>query len=115
MLPLPTNLPPFEHHMPRSSRSPGQAPGRPALTPEQARKRNRETPSPSGNTPPPKKSFDQQLDLANLVSSPTITPTKSGQGLLAAAAVRDSGIVISVTGTPPRPETKVKRKNKEGE
>ena len=34
------------------------------------------------------------------VSSPTITPTKSGRGLLAVAAVRDSGIVFSVISTP---------------
>jgi hypothetical protein len=111
---LPADLPPFEHHMQRSSMSPGEAPGRPALTPEQTRKRNREVPSPSGNTPPLKKTFEQQLDSANLVSSPTITPTKSGQGLLAAAALRDSGVVMSVTSTPPRPETKV-LKNKGGE
>ena len=50
-LSLPANLPPFEHHLPRSARSPGEALGRPALTPEKARKRDRQTPSPSGTTP----------------------------------------------------------------
>ena len=100
-LPRPANLPAFEHHMPGSTRSPGEAPGRPALTPEQVRKRYRETPSPSGTTPPTKKTFDKQLRAANLVSSPTISPTSSGCGLL--TAVRDSGTVFSVSGTPPPP------------
>ena len=54
-LPLPENLPQFEHHMLHSTRLPGEALGHPAFTPEQARKRYREGPLPSGNTPTPRR------------------------------------------------------------
>ena len=96
-LPLPADLPGFEHHvaMPHGARSPGAAPGRPALSPEQQGrgKRTREGASPSGTTPDSKR-----LEEANLVGSPTITPVKPGEGLLAAATIRDTGSISSVTG-----------------
>ena len=112
-LPLPADLPPVEHHLhlPRGVRSPGEAPGRPARTPE-ARKRDREAVSPSGDTPPPKKSLGEELADAELVGSPTITPVKAGEGLLASAAVR--GRVTSVSSsTPIRPVTRSNKKNTE--
>ena len=99
-VPLPADLPPFQHHihLPRGARSPGEAPGRPAMTPEQQeRKRDREGASPTGSTPVSKKTFEQRLEEAGLVGSPTITPTKPGEGLLAAPARPDLGNITSVT------------------
>ena len=111
-LPLPADLPPVEHHvhLPRGARSPGEAPGRAALTPEQHRKRDRESASPSGDTPPPKKSLEEELADAALVGSPTITPPRPGQGLLAPAPAR--GRVTSISSTTPlRPHTRSSSKN----
>ena len=107
-LPLPAGLPAFEHqtHLPRSPRSPGEAPGRPTLTPEQQdKKRSRESTSPSGTTPVSKKTFDQRLEAAALVSSPTISPLRAGQGLLSPGAIRDVGSVTSITTTPASSKT----------
>ena len=111
-LPLPADLPAFEHHvaLPRGDRSPGEAPGRPALTPEQQpRKRDREGASPSGNTPSPKR-----LEGAVLVGDATITPVKAGEGLLAAAAgVMDTtGHVYSITETPAKSTKPITRSKK---
>ena len=107
-LPLPADLPAFGHkvYQARDTRSPGEAPGRPALTPEQSdKKRGRESTSPSGTTPVSKKNFDQRLEDASLVSSPTISPLRAGQGLLSSNVVRDTGSVISVTTTPASSKT----------
>ena len=60
---------------PLGARSPGEAPGRPALTPEQRRKRARDSISPSGASPLPKRLLDLQG-----------SPAKSGEGLQVAAA-----------------------------
>ena len=103
-LPLPSHLPAFEHHIhgPRGARSPGQAPGRPALTPEQQdrRKRGREGGSPSGNTPSPKRQGEVVL-----VSEATITPVKPGEGLLAAVITPDIGSFDSITSVTPATPT----------
>ena len=107
-LPLPADLPGFEHHvaLPRGDRSPGAAPGRPALTPEQqARsKRTREEggspSSPSSTTPRSKR-----LETADLVGSPTISPVKAGEGLLAAAASTDIGSFDSFDSITPAAAT----------
>ena len=71
-LPLPADLPAFERHvhLPRGPRSPGEAPGRPALTPEQYRKRVREGGSPSGTSPLAKRLEEASHNLAT-------TPVKS--------------------------------------
>ena len=110
-LPLPDDLPGFKHHvvLPHGDRSPGAAPGRPALTPDQqARgKRTREDgspSSPSGTSPRTKR-----LVAANLVGSLTISPVKLGEGLLAAAAnnSKDIGSFTSLAPAtaPANPET----------
>ena len=115
-LPLPADLPAVEHHvhLPRGARSPGEAPGRPALTPEQARKRDREGSSPSGVTPPPKKTPEEELADAVLVTEATISPVKPGEGLLAPAPTRGRVTSISST-TPVRPKTRSNKKNNKDE
>ena len=76
---LPDDLPEFEMRMvsaaPRTLRSPTQAPGRPALTPEQREKRKERGTPGSPNSPEPK----QMKKASNMNdhpagSSPTITP-----------------------------------------
>ena len=83
---LPADLPAFERHVraPHGARSPGEAPGRPALTPEQRRKRARDSLSPSGASPLPKR-------LLDLAASP------AGEGLLAAASARDTNKTTDTT------------------
>ena len=114
-LPLPAGLPPFERHLrKRAPRSPGEAPGRPAMTPGQGqdRKRGREVRSPTGSTPPFKKTAEEILAATSLVGSPTITPPRPGQGLLAAAAVPDYGnMTVDNFRTPTKPNTR-SNKNK---
>ena len=110
-LPLPADLPPVEHHLhlPRGARSPGEAPGRPALTPTpEARKRDREAVSPSGNSPPLKKA---DLEQAVLVSSPTITPPRPGEGLLAAPTGLRGTITDIQSSTPSAPKTRAKKRS----
>ena len=97
-LALPADLPPFERHVraPNGARSPGEAPGRPALTPEQKRKRARASASPSGTSPLAKR-------LLDVVGS----PDKSGEGpgLLAATATIKETSVTPVSKDAPK-ETK---------
>ena len=111
-LPLPADLPAVEHHLhlPRGTRSPGEAPGRPALapTPEQARKRDREG-SPTGSTPPTKKT---DLENAVLVGSPTITPPRPGAGLLAAPAGLQGSITDIQASTPIATKTRSQKAQK---
>ena len=74
---------------------PAPAPGRSAVTPEKVldRKRGREGLSPTGITPPPKMTTELDQAAINLVSSPTIAPTRPGQakGLLAAVTLPTYG------------------------
>ena len=83
---LPDNLPGIEHQLPRGNRSPGEAPGRRPLKPEQERtsKRGRPASAPTGLTPPNKKSAEGELEASSLVGEATITPVKEGEGLMAA-------------------------------
>ena len=61
-VPLPEDLPGIEHHLPRGDRSPGMAPGRRPLNPEQERTNKRPASASTGLTPPSKKSAEEGLE-----------------------------------------------------
>ena len=68
---------------PHGAKSPGEAPGRPALTPEQKRKRAKASASPSGTSPLVKR-------LLDVVDS--TDKSGEGPGLLAAAATKETSV-----------------------
>ena len=86
---LPEDLPGIEHQLPQGNRSPGEAPGRRPLKPEQEKtsKRGRPASTSTGLTPPNKKSADDDLEAVSLVGEATITPVKEGEGLMAACKI----------------------------
>ena len=106
-LPLPEDLPEIELSLQRGPLSPGEAPGRTPLTPEQddSRKRKeRSSPiSPGSSKSPASKqiTLHEKIAAAKLVSDCSVTTPPPGMGLLAAP---ECGSVTSVQGqsTPSR-------------
>ena len=102
---LPEDLPGLELSQRRPPLSPGEAPGRSPLTPEQEERKKRKGRSSSGSSsssPPLKRtelSLQEELAAAVLVSKCTIETPPPGEGLLAPPEV---GLVTSVQGTPVR-------------
>ena len=103
-VPLPRDLPDIEFSLQGGPLSPGEAPGRTALTPDQEERRKRKAISSSGSpsTPqhPPTKRIDmtlqEEIAAADLVSETTVARTPpSGTGLLKQPEV---GSVTSVQG-----------------
>ena len=102
---LPKELPGFELSQRRAPLSPGEAPGRSPLTPEQEERKKRKDRSSTGSSgfsPPLKRteiSLEEEIAAAVLVSKCTIETPPPGHGLLAPPEV---GHVTSVQGTPIR-------------
>ena len=66
---LPSDLPGFEHQIPRGDKSPGEAPGRKPVNEENEKKRGRPSSSSSGITPPSKKTSEDNVENLELAGS----------------------------------------------